>query len=399
MASPQRSLTEVARSILQQAEIVESQLSAASLPQPSSSPDSPLIYPSSASDPDLFAARMSLIDLLNTMLPLVRGPAEHLRTLVGPTRFQLHILRIIIAFRIHELVPPTGTITLDELSSKASVSPTILIRFLRHTFTFDLFCQPRPNEVAHTALSKAVTMLEPWLNLAIDHPTWMAYDNIASSAANTYNTNSTIEPRIPFELAHSLPLFDYLNQHSLMPSFSAAMIAHSKMIDSTNNTAAVDLFPWTTVKSGTVIDLGGGSGHAAISTALAFPAMKIIVQDVPNNRAVCEAAIAKANLQDRVRFEEHDFFTPQPTELVESGDVKAVFLRAILHDWPDDECTKILGQLIPYLKQGAKVFVMDRVIPSVFAESEREEEGSGGVKLSRHEISHLTSIVSPTRSF
>ena len=64
------------------------------------------------------------------------------------------------------------------------------------------------------------------------------------------------------------------------------------------------------------------------------------------------------NLQDRIRFQTHDFFQPQP---VHGADV--YLLRHVLHDWSNKYARKILQALIPALKPGAKVVLNDRIIP------------------------------------
>lgn len=62
--------------------------------------------------------------------------------------------------------------------------------------------------------------------------------------------------------------------------------------------------------------------------------------------------------EGRVRFMEHDFFTPQP---VKGAD--AYFFRLIFHDWPDQECVEILRNLVPALKNGASILICDIVLP------------------------------------
>lgn len=409
MASASGALVSLARSVLEQAEALEKHLDSASLPQPSLSQDSFVLYPSAPSHPEIFATRMSLIDSLNTLLPLVQGPAEHLRTLVGPTKINVVILRTVIEHRLHEAVPSTGTISIADLSSKTAIPVPVLNRLLAHAFTFNLFLQPSPGQVEHSALSKSIALTEPWINLLTEHPMWSALDRFPSAVANKPSQSSAAafarkdslrefnirddtgaatrqqqQQPVPFELAHSAKHFDYLNSNSLMPSFTAAMVSHARLSDSANNEHVLALFPWSSVSSGTVIDLGGGSGHATIAIAKSLPDIKVIVQDVPSNKSVCEKAIEEAALTDRVTYAEQDFFLPQPHDLVEGGTVKAIFLRAIIHDWPDAECVTILSHLIPYMKQGAKVFVMDRVVP--MAGDEKED----GFELSKHEMSHLT---------
>lgn len=113
-----------------------------------------------------------------------------------------------------------------------------------------------------------------------------------------------------------------------------------------------DNYPWDTV-SGTVIDLGGSHGHAAFSIAKKYPAIHLIVQDLP-------AVVANAKRIEglNVDFMAHDFFTEQP---IKGADV--YYFRWTLHNWPDKYCVKILRALIPALKKGARVLLMEFVMP------------------------------------
>ena len=63
-------------------------------------------------------------------------------------------------------------------------------------------------------------------------------------------------------------------------------------------------------------------------------------------------------LQSRVLLTTHDFFTPQPVK-----DADVYFFRHIIHNWPDLYCIKILRNLVPALKNGARVLINDGVAP------------------------------------
>ena len=134
-------------------------------------------------------------------------------------------------------------------------------------------------------------------------------------------------------------------------------------------TYLADIFPWekpskdSSAGDLTVIDVGGSIGH--ISRALAthpHPSTakaKFIVQDMPDIVTQGESLLPE-DLKDRVTFQAHDFFTPQP-ENVHGADV--YLLRSVLHDWSDKYATKILRNLIPGLKAGAKILINERIVP------------------------------------
>jgi len=60
----------------------------------------------------------------------------------------------------------------------------------------------------------------------------------------------------------------------------------------------------------------------------------------------------------RIKFMAHDFMTEQP---VKNADV--YFFRWIFHNWSDKYCIKILQNLIPALKQNARIVINDNVLP------------------------------------
>ncbi|KAJ5956091.1 hypothetical protein N7501_010370 [Penicillium viridicatum] len=107
----------------------------------------------------------------------------------------------------------------------------------------------------------------------------------------------------------------------------------------------------------TAVDVGGGIGHIARALADHYPTIQCIVQDRPEVILQAEQALP-ANLQDRIRFQPHDFFQDQP---VHGAD--GYLLRHVLHDWSNKYARKILQALIPALKPGAKVVLNDRIIP------------------------------------
>lgn len=114
-----------------------------------------------------------------------------------------------------------------------------------------------------------------------------------------------------------------------------------------------DGYPWDSVFSGTVVDLGGSNGDAAFALARKYPSLHLIVQELPE-----VFANSKEEEGLDVKFMAHDFFEGQP---VKGADV--YLYRWILHNYPDKYCIKILKALIPALKKGARVLVMDFVMP------------------------------------
>lgn len=109
--------------------------------------------------------------------------------------------------------------------------------------------------------------------------------------------------------------------------------------------------------SPTIVDIGGSNGEVSIEIASRYPKARCIVQDLPDTIAGLKEQVP-VELRDRVTGMAHDFLTPQP---IKGADI--YLLRWILHDWSDLYCIKILRNLIPALKNGAKVVINDICIP------------------------------------
>lgn len=81
---------------------------------------------------------------------------------------------------------------------------------------------------------------------------------------------------------------------------------------------------------------------------------RFIVQDLPSTFEAVPTPPAG------VEFTPYDIFTPQPVK-----DSYVYHYRHIIHNWSDDDCTTILGQIVPLLKAQpkSKLLLVDVVLP------------------------------------
>ena len=103
-----------------------------------------------------------------------------------------------------------------------------------------------------------------------------------------------------------------------------------------------------------------------MALANAFPLLKFTVEDLPETLA--NAPPLPEPLSSRITFRGHDFFTPQVVE-----DASVYLLRMILHDWPDAEAKKILQNHVEVLRKGARLIIMDTVLPTPGSVPNHEE--------------------------
>lgn len=108
----------------------------------------------------------------------------------------------------------------------------------------------------------------------------------------------------------------------------------------------------------TFVDVGGSHGVVAIEVAKANARMHCVVQDIAEPVILAGKANLSKELEDRVEFVVHDFWTEQPLKGVD-----LFFFRWVLHDWSDLYAVKLLKNLIPALKKGSWVVINDICLP------------------------------------
>jgi demethylsterigmatocystin 6-O-methyltransferase len=107
--------------------------------------------------------------------------------------------------------------------------------------------------------------------------------------------------------------------------------------------------------SALLVDIGGGFGQHSVMFKEKYPQLpgRIVVQDIPSTLAHLPSSKPAG-----IDFEEYDFFTPQPI-----CGAKFYYLRHIMHDWPDEDCIRILQQIIPAMGSESLILIDEVVLP------------------------------------
>ncbi|KAI0465612.1 S-adenosyl-L-methionine-dependent methyltransferase [Xylaria cf. heliscus] len=121
-------------------------------------------------------------------------------------------------------------------------------------------------------------------------------------------------------------------------------------------------FPWGSLGSATIVDVGGGVGGFCLQLSHLYPDLKFVVQDRAPVLTQAQSKIwprenAEALRAGRVQFVPHDFFNTNP---IIHADV--YWLRYILHDWSDDYCVKILSGLKQSMGPRSRIMICDQVM-------------------------------------
>lgn len=257
-------------------------------------------------------------------------------------------------FDIPSALPADGTsTTITDLASRTGMHIDDTKSLVRHASSRRLLHHLPNDQVSHSAASKAIVSV-PVLRgvMACASLIQKSLDYVVDVMDQSPGSQKL--DQAPYSLAHNTKLnfFEHLaTQPDLGRQFAESM--GFLMNNPTLRSEHVFAYDWSQHAHGTVVDVGGSHGNIAFPLAERFPEMKIVVQDRPEI-----VAIAPVDENSNVTFQAHDFFTPQP---VHGADV--YFMRYIMHDWPASFCVRILAALVPALKKGSRVVIMDAIVP------------------------------------
>ncbi|KAK7943968.1 uncharacterized protein PG986_013081 [Apiospora aurea] len=324
---------------------------------------------------EMFMVRQKLLDSLNDMWWLAQGPSESIFNYCHSAIPDATVLNTLNSFGFWGAVPLTGSTTYADIAHEVQLPQAVVYRLLQHAMTLRIFAEEAGKDgnaprVRHTSRSAALARqpgLRALVSTVLDDagaPLMVLPEALRRfSSGKTDLTQKTDETA--FALFHQGGQFggkfetswDYIendgegekkgwrqrNFVQFMSYLKDIFLLEDKVL------AAYD---WASAGKASVVDIGGSAGHDAFALAQKFPDLTITVQDLPQVRSSFEAS-RPAAVADRVSFSAHSFFEPQPVQ----ADI--YLIKLILHDWPDAECLKILRGLIPALRPGAKVIILE----------------------------------------
>ncbi|KAB5575394.1 putative O-methyltransferase, partial [Coniochaeta sp. 2T2.1] len=340
-------------------------------PRPSFERDTPTTVLGNDASQDAQSARERIMSHALQLYHLAAGPSEYLATLQTGYHY-IAALQWLCHVKIFDLVPLEGTIDYASLADKAGVPTARLKGILRMAMTSQLFTEVADQQVAHTATSAWLRTNQNSRDWAIFMCDISAPTALAMAAAHQKWPASTARTHTAYNLAFQtdLPFFDHLAQQ---PERHRQFAGYMQSVTASQGTSLKHLisgFDWESLGDALVVDVGGSTGNTSAALAASFPNLSFIVEDLPEVVAGGPQHLSSLSntttttdgdsrsLSRRIQFRAHSFFDKQP---VFGADV--YLLRMILHDWPTDDAVRILSALLPALKDGARIVVMDTVLP------------------------------------
>ena len=329
---------------------------------PGTGPQSADPFP--APDQHIANARRDLLQACETLTQLVTTPADHLIVNLSWSHHTNACVQYITHFHIADAVPVGGEISFAEIAQKAGVDEGRCTRIMRMIMTHGIFHEPRLGYVSHTAGSKL--LLIPNIRDSIGHITEEGFVGSCRLSAAVEKFGASEERNAaPWNVGHGVdqPLFDFYEIEPVRRNRFSRMVGGFGDFLTYNIKHMVNGYDWKGLGKGTVVDVGGNTGHCCFAIAAVAPELRFIVQDLEK---VIEDV--KDRHTDRVDFQVHNFFDPQP---VKGADV--YLLRYICHDYSDKYAAKILANIVTAMGPRSRIIVIDGIIPAPNTVSKLEE--------------------------
>ncbi|BBL70964.1 methyltransferase [Methylogaea oryzae] len=161
----------------------------------------------------------------------------------------------------------------------------------------------------------------------------------------------------PFDHVFGMSVWDYRAQHP-----TAGGIFHANVAAATARIVAALLQAYDFSDARCMVDVGGGQGALVGGVLQAHAGLRgVLYEKYPEGAADNLAALGVA---DRCEVRQGDFFESVPA----GGDV--YLLKAVIHDWNDEESARILRLCRAAMAPGGRLLVLERCLP------ERAEAGS-----------------------
>ncbi|KND86898.1 6-hydroxytryprostatin B O-methyltransferase [Tolypocladium ophioglossoides CBS 100239] len=328
--------------------------------------------------PETITQRFQLLDLLSDVALLVHGPAQSITDEAQNAMADSASLNILNYFNFWDAVPLEGDASFEEISKSVRLPQEAVQTVLRYAMNNRIFEMVNPTDAAsrirHTSRS-AVMVREKSLRFIVS----LTIDGLGGPLAilnrslekyflgKTELSNEISET--PFGMLYNEggPLgkfkdyYDFIDREGegekkgwrQRDMVESLRLAKEKM---GAEGALLDALDWAGAGKATVVDLGGSGGHDDVPLAEHFPDLTIVVQDLPSCQAKFDDGYISDELKKRISFVAHDFFTPQPIQ------AEIYLFKWVFYDWSPKEITKIIKALIPALKPGARILVLDLIV-------------------------------------
>lgn len=240
-----------------------------------------------------------------------------------------------------------GPLSSNELARLSGSHPRTLYRLLRALASAGVFCETEDRTFSLTPMSECLrsdspTPLDGWAAYVGRPYAWQAWSQLEHSVRTGESA---------FRHLHGESVWEY---RSIRPDenaiFNRAMTANSRgAIEAT--IAAYDFSRFRHVA-----DIGGGQGQLLAGILAANKGMRGTLFDQPHVVGKADEVLSQHGVADRCEIVGGSFFETIPVG------ADAYVMRAIIHDWDDQEAISILKTCRRAMTADARLLLVERVV-------------------------------------
>lgn len=155
-----------------------------------------------------------------------------------------------------------------------------------------------------------------------------------------------------YSLAFGKPIFEDLSEK---PEDAAIFDAAMKSFHGGETDAVLNAYSFDGVS--VLADIGCGSGEVMAATLRRYPEMRGLLFDQAHVMERTRLNMDRARLAERCEMHNGNFFATVP------AGADAYTMRHIIHDWQDDRCLTILGNIRRAIPPTGRLLLIETVVP------------------------------------
>lgn len=237
----------------------------------------------------------------------------------------------------------------DELARQTGTNPDALYRLLRCCASVGVLSELEGRRFALTPLSECLRSdvagsLRDFVIAQLAPAQWVPWNHLHEAVTTG---------RPIFKQALGMEVWDYYAKNAEEGAQFARAMGNVSAMASLDVVRLYDVTPFRKV-----VDVGGSQGALLRAVLRAAPGASGILLDLPNVIERARDVIAKDGLAGRIELVAGDFFKEVPA----GADLYAI--KSVLHDWGDAECETILENCHRAAPAGARLVVVDMLMPT-----------------------------------
>jgi hypothetical protein len=236
-----------------------------------------------------------------------------------------------------------------DVAQSIGAHPQSLYRFMRTLAGFGILTETDGQKFALTPVGEALKTGAP----GAARSTLLTFGGDLFRSAFAELEYSVRTGKVGFEKANGMNVFDVLaTRPEEAQMFSETMVGFHGAEPPT----IAEAYDFS--KIGTIVDVGGATGNMLAAILGRYSEPKGVLFDLPHVVTGAPALLEEHGVASRVSLASGNFFESVPS----GGD--AYILSHIIHDWSEEQCLAILGNIRKAMSPSSRLLIVEFVLPT-----------------------------------